>query len=1007
MQTLREHGRRILGAWVRFQHTGSPYRLVVAGKIPAIFLGATALLAALITIELRTAAIQSRFLALLASQFTWQVGPGGSPRIGFPREGPFDVARGYTRIPEFEHQLDRHGYRLAEQSRVSPLLALSTTIGFSAPVPERAVTGLVIRDRDGQVLYDATARRHRFERFADIPPVVTQTLGLMEDQHLWQPSGRVNPAVDWGRLLRAAVFDAAHHLGFPVAFQGGSTLAIQMEKYRHSEDGRTGSPADKLWQIAAADLRVFHDGANVRDKQRQIVVDYLNSVPLGGAPGYGEVHGLGEGLRAWFDLDPNTVFPALRHPGHGPKKARALKPVLALLCAVRAPARLLGSDHDDLARRVAFYERRLARSGVIDATLARRLSHLDLKFATASPTPVIAFDRRKAADATRRQLLQLLGIKSLYDLDKLDLEVQTSIDGQLQAGATRLFQQLRNSAFVDSTGLRGEHLLASGDPSRVTYTMLLFDRQPDGDVVRLRADNLDQPFDLNSSMRMELGSTAKLRTLAHYLEIVERLHHELGPKSEEDLAAISEHGDPITAWAAGELLQNPSMPLDTLLAHSLEREYSANPDEAFFTGGGIHLFRNFDPDDNHRRRTVREAFEHSTNLVFVRVMRDVVRYHEARLPYDAAAVLNDPENPLRNRMLSEAADEESQTFLRRAYRELKGVAPAEIPHRLFGPAPSGRELAAFYFASHRDAPPESLASWLTMMRGTEPDPALATKMTAAYGDTAFSWLDYAYLLRTHPLELWCAAELARDTSATFADLVERSRDVRADCQQWLFNPRHRAAQDNRLRIRIERDAFDQMTVDWKRLGFPFERLVPSFATAIGSSADRPEALAKLMGIIVGDGTERPTRFIQKLRFGPGTPYETVFEPTAIEQPRVMSTSVARTLKSALAGVVERGTAHRVEGVFQDASGDTLEVGGKTGSGDNRVDAVTKEGFRSHSRAINRTAAFAFYVSDRCYGVVTASVDGPEAAGYGFTSALPLEMLRRLAPEISARLAGGD
>jgi hypothetical protein len=34
--------------------------------------------------------------------------------------------------------------------------------------------------------------------------------------------------------------------------------------------------------------------------------------------------------------------------------------------------------------------------------------------------------------------------------------------------------------------------------------------------------------------------------------------------------------------------------------------------------------------------------------------------------------------------------------------------------------------------------------------------------------------------------------------------------------------------------------------------------VPSYATAIGSSADRPLALAELMGIIVNDGQRRPT-----------------------------------------------------------------------------------------------------------------------------------------------------
>src|SRR5207245_1297947 len=163
----------------------------------------------------------------------------------------------------------------------------------------------------------------------------------------------------------------------------------------------------------------------------------------------------------------------------------------------------------------------------------------------------------------------------------------------------------------------------------------------------------------------------------------------------------------------------------------------------------------------------------------------------------------------------------------------------------------------------------------------------AARLTAAYGDSALTWLDYSFLLHTHPLELWCGAELARDPAASFSDLVERSREVRTECQAWLFDPRHRRAQDERLRIGIERDAFAQMTADWRRLGFPFERLVPSFATAIGSSADRPEALAQLMGIIVGDGMRRPARFIQGLRFGPGTPYESVFEPAEAAEPRLM------------------------------------------------------------------------------------------------------------------------
>ncbi len=41
---------------------------------------------------------------------------------------------------------------------------------------------------------------------------------------------------------------------------GGSTLATQLEKLRHSPEGRTHSPAEKLRQIASATLRSYQDG---------------------------------------------------------------------------------------------------------------------------------------------------------------------------------------------------------------------------------------------------------------------------------------------------------------------------------------------------------------------------------------------------------------------------------------------------------------------------------------------------------------------------------------------------------------------------------------------------------------------------------------------------------------------------------------------------------------------------------------------------------------------------
>jgi membrane peptidoglycan carboxypeptidase len=63
-----------------------------------------------------------------------------------------------------------------------------------------------------------------------------------------------------------------------------------------------------------------------------------------------------------------------------------------------------------------------------------------------------------------------------------------------------------------------------------------------------------------------------------------------------------------------------------MLDAAMERTYSANPAEGFFTGGGLHHFDNFEPEDDHKTMTVREALTRSVNLVFIRLMRDVVRH---------------------------------------------------------------------------------------------------------------------------------------------------------------------------------------------------------------------------------------------------------------------------------------------------------------------------------------------------------------------------------------------
>src|SRR5215472_13401110 len=225
---------------------------------------------------------------------------------------------------------------------------------------------------------------------------------------------------------------------------------------------------------------------------------------------------------------------------------------------------------------------------------------------------------------------------------------------------------------------------------------------------------------------------------------------------------------------------------------------------------------------------------------------------------------------------------------------------------------------------------------------------------------------------------WASGQLAARPSISCTELLNSSADVRQVTAKWLFQTKNRRAQDLRLRIRIEEDAFARMTLYWKRLAFPFDHLVPSYATAIGSSADRPVALAELVGIIVNDGVRLPIVRVDKLRFAADTPYETVFEPQRPDGERVMEPQVAQTLRSVLSGVVQEGTARRLAHVFV-VSGKEIPTGGKTGSGDNEYKT------RRFTKAISRTGTFAFYIGDRYFGVVTAYV-GDGAANYVFTSA---------------------
>src|SRR5262249_45244354 len=212
------------------------------------------------------------------------------------------------------------------------------------------------------------------------------------------------------------------------------------------------------------------------------------------------------------------------------------------------PSYYLMTNRAALEARIDFYLNQLARAGVIPNAFAEGVRRVELQFLSRATAPV-PYVERKATNAIRTRLMSMLDVRNLYDLDRLHLTAETTINVSLQSASLRLFERLKDPAFVENHGLKSEHLLLTGDPANVTYSFTLFERTPLGNALRVQADTLNQPFDLNEGMKLELGSTAKLRTLAHYLELVVELYQESHGLNENELAKqVHTAPDPITLW---------------------------------------------------------------------------------------------------------------------------------------------------------------------------------------------------------------------------------------------------------------------------------------------------------------------------------------------------------------------------------------------------------------------------------------------------------------------------
>jgi cell division protein FtsI/penicillin-binding protein 2 len=118
---------------------------------------------------------------------------------------------------------------------------------------------------------------------------------------------------------------------------------------------------------------------------------------------------------------------------------------------------------------------------------------------------------------------------------------------------------------------------------------------------------------------------------------------------------------------------------------------------------------------------------------------------------------------------------------------------------------------------------------------------------------------------------------------------------------------------------------------------------------------------------------------------------------------VLSPAVVRLVRQELMKVVATGTARRACCVLRTRDGKVFPLGGKTGTGDNRVKVFARGQLRE-SRAVNRTAVFLFMIGDRFFGTVMVFVPGNIASKYEFTSSLPVQLFKDLEPMLKPLLA---
>ncbi|MCH8536660.1 MAG: transglycosylase domain-containing protein [Alkalimonas sp.] len=947
--------------------------------------------------EITTSFYQAKILHAYGQRLTYSLQPGLSDSVVYPSHGPYNQQRGYSLLPKWQAKLADQGFTLSQQTQFSESLHRYSSLGFYPPYQEKQQVGLTLQDCRADTLFQFQYPQRQFQSIEDIAPLMQQLLAYIENKSLLNASSPYhNPAVEWPRLGAAMFNQLKQQVGGDSSSGGGSTLATQLEKYRHSPAGRTNSLKDKFHQMVSASVRAYQPSPATLEHRHRLLHHYINTVPLAAAPGFGEVHGIADGLWAWFGADYQQVnhFLMQGNTKASVEAGQALRQVLALMIAQRRPSFYLVQGREQLEQLIDVYLQLLALDGVISSSLHDAALASPLRFNTSGwQSEPLNLDP-KATQIIRQHLTPLLNLAP-YELERLDLTVQSTINIRLQQQISQFLQRIRQSEYASDQGLLGHRLLTASQAEQVHYSFVLYQRTEQGPRLRVQTDTSERAFDMNDQSKLELGSTAKLRVLATYLEIIAELYQRYADEPTEQLQLLNiAPQDQLSRWLIDQLLIQPGVSLGSLLDQAMLRRFSANPAESFFTGGGLHSFSNFMAADNQRKPTVLEATQESINLPFVRLLAEIINYSIYHKDTQGHQLMENDDDNRRALYLANFADREGANYLQQFWRKHRSLQPDQRLQLLMqAQHQRPARMAAVFLWIHPNASEQQLYQFLEQNSSVGLSDAEIRRWHQSLSGRQLSLPDQAYAARVHPLELWLVGYLNQYPDSNWNELLSQSKQQRQDAYQWLFRTRHRSARDNRISIMLEVEAFWDLHYRWQQLGYPFDFLVPSLATALGSSGDRPAALTELMSVIMNDGVRYPSQRLEQLKFAKSTPYETHWQSAEQQGIKVMEPEVARKLQWVLSEVVHDGTARRLQGAYLQLG----KTGGKTGTGDNRITTVDQRGQRVAHQALNRTATFTFFLGPDYYGTITAYVAGADADAFSFTSALPVQVMKSMEP----------